>query len=73
VAHLVRRRTGSVTSAGIGLLLLILRHHFRPTDEDARINTQCPADKPKYNDRADPDAGATPRDAATILDAIAGW
>ena len=44
---------------------------IRATDEDARVNTQRPADEAEYHDCADPDAGPPPRDAATIFYSIA--
>jgi hypothetical protein len=53
------------------LLLLVLGHHFRATNESARIDAQRPADETEYDNRPDPDPRATPGDAATILDAIA--
>jgi hypothetical protein len=73
MAHFVRRRSGSPTSASISLLLClsVLGHPFRVADEDARINAQRPADQAKYHDCANAEAGTAPREAATIFYSIA--
>ena len=41
------------------------RHHFGAPNQDARINTQCPTDETKDDDRTDSDsARAAPGNAA---------
>jgi len=55
--------------------LIVARDCFGALDENARINSQSPADQAKYYDRADAEAAAPPRYAAQpatpIFDSIA--
>src|SRR6516225_7488292 len=77
LAHGIGRSAGARCRASIRLLLGLARDCFGALDENARINSQSPADQAKYHDCADAEAAAPPRYAAQlttpIFNSIALW